>query len=630
MNLKNRKFYNSLIYLSFFLVYFLFFLSLERCYEGEDKCCMKFGWMKKKVIEESISIFLTIVLFEIMTINLISKKHLIHFAIIFFVFYLYSNGITFDDHGYYNIKFFFIISIPILIFLSIVKFLMSINNKKIIIVYSLLSSLIILEIFFSSLLDCSDWEKGLNNTSIDNNEKEYGCKIKIPKSCPYKIGKYLFDRFSVNSPKCYQRALKSREIFLKFSKSPYINKNTIHFGFPVLNKVQSLFQTKYFDVIKKYVSENLIDMNNSTLLNSLNEKKPEISIDFSNSKIGQIKVNLNFNKTLSNERKKSEKFINPYSNNILILYIDSVSRANSIRQLKKTLKFFEKFISFKGYHNPNFKSENFHSFQFFKYHSHDFYTPGNYPLLFYGNHRKETNKYITLYLKKNGYITGYSSDSCYYEFVNSFHNFSSLDMYDHHYIICDPIHKPINSELQCFHGKFHFLHMFEYMEQFWRKYKNNRKFSILLTNFAHVTSIEILKYMDDTIYNYFIRLFRENLLDNTSIFLLSDHGASLPTVYFLNDFYQIEKHLPMLYLIINDRKNISYETQYKYLHNNQQTFITAFDIYNTIIHLIYGDQYETKTTEEIKSIYGESLFKKINQRKRSPKLYKKMTEISCT
>ena len=581
-----KKFFNSSIFISFFLVYFLFFLSLEGCYEGEDKCCMKWNWIKKKIIEESISIFLTIVLFETIIMKNLSKKHLIHFVFMFYIFYIYSNGITFDDHGHFNIKYFFVILIPILIFLYLLKYLLSIKHKKVIIVYLFLSILILLEIFYNSLLDCNDWEQGLNNTSIDNNEKEYGCLIRIPKSCPYKLGKYLFDKYSLSSPKCYKKDLKSRETLLQFSKSPYINNNTIHFGFPLINGNQIKNPTKELNLLSNYVSQNLIDMNNSTLLNSLNDSKPEISIDYSNSKIGQVKVNLNFNKTLSEERKKFEKFTEPYSTNILILYIDSVSRAESIRQLKKTLTFFEKFMKYKGKHNLKSSSDNFHSFQFFKYHSHDSYTPGNYPLLFYGNYRNVTNKYITLYLKKNGYITSYSSDSCFYDFVNSFHNFSSSDMFDHYYTICDPNKKAVKSELKCFHGNFYFSHLFEYINQFWRKYENNRKYSILLTNFAHVCSIEILKYMDDTIYDFFNKLFKDNLLKNTSILLLSDHGSSLPTVYFINDFYQIEKNLPMFFLIVNDRKNETYDSQYKFLHKNQQTFITAFDIHDTIIHLI--------------------------------------------
>ena len=69
----------------------------------------------------------------------------------------------------------------------------------------------------------------------------------------------------------------------------------------------------------------------------------------------------------------------------------------------------------------------------------------------------------------------------------------------------------------------------------------------------------------------------------------------------------------MLYLLINDRKNISYNEQYFNLYENQQAFITAFDIYNTINHLLYGDFYininnKTDRDDTPKSPLGKSLF----------------------
>ena len=106
------------------------------------------------------------------------------------------------------------------------------------------------------------------------------------------------------------------------------------------------------------------------------------------------------------------------------------------------------------------------------------------------------------------------------------------------------------------------------------------------------------------------------LLKNTTIFLLSDHGVSLPSIYYLNNFYRYEENLPMLYLIVNDRKNESYESQYEFLFENQQTFITAFDIYDTIIHLIFGNEFGTNITNEIISNNGQSLFTKINPKQR--------------
>ena len=53
---------------------------------------------------------------------------------------------------------------------------------------------------------------------------------------------------------------------------------------------------------------------------------PEVEIDFTNIKEPKLNINVHYNKTLSINRKILEKNAQPYSNNILLLYIDSVSR----------------------------------------------------------------------------------------------------------------------------------------------------------------------------------------------------------------------------------------------------------------------------------------------------------------
>ena len=173
-------------------------------------------------------------------------------------------------------------------------------------------------------------------------------------------------------------------------------------------------------------------------------------------------------------------------------------------------------------------------------------------------------------------------------------------------------------------------YLLEYINQFWEKYQNNRKFSMILTNFAHEGTLEKLKYIDNLIFKFFYNLFNKNLLKETSVFFLSDHGVALPSVYYMNDFFKYERALPMFYLLVNDRKNVSYEFQYKYLYKNQQTFITGFDIYNTILNLIYGDKFGKEESKESLSKYGKSLFTEINQIKRSPKNYINMEDYICT
>ena len=100
------------------------------------------------------------------------------------------------------------------------------------------------------------------------------------------------------------------------------------------------------------------------------------------------------------------------------------------------------------------------------------------------------------------------------------------------------------------------------------------------------------------------------------------------------DFYRLEKALPMLYIIINDRKNITYQEQYFHLKENQQTVITAYDIYNTINHLLYGDNYKnilnlTDENPTPKSALGISLLEKIDKKGRKTRNYKNMEYFVC-
>ena len=118
------------------------------------------------------------------------------------------------------------------------------------------------------------------------------------------------------------------------------------------------------------------------------------------------------------------------------------------------------------------------------------------------------------------------------------------------------------------------------------------------------------------------------------IFLFSDHGVGIQSVYYILEFFKIEHVLPMLYIILNDRKNISYHQQYSNIQKNQQTFITAYDIYNTINHLLYGDQYKyiINLTDEVptpKTHLGNSLLEKIDTKSRKSKNYEFMNHNIC-
>lgn len=473
----------------------------------------------------------------------------------------------------------------------------------------------------------------MNNTSIDNNEEKYGCKIKLPKYCPYKVFGPYQDLTKILGVNCSLKKSNSRKVFIKKSGSPYITEKTKKFGFPLTNK--GLFGSiDGLDdkILKGLVLDSLFDIEN----NFKNFTEPEIIVDFSKDPLGELFIDVKYNESLSNERKKLENLSNPYSNNILIIFLDSVSRVNSLKHLNKTLNFFEKFISYEGGFNENFPAEKFHSFQFFKYHSFEGRTAGNYPRLYYGNRREAKNIIrLTKYFKENGYITNYCSHLCQKDNSLTLHNATQYELYDHQMLLCDPnrqrYHKPIR---KCLYGKDDVGFLLDYSEQFWRKYQNNRKFSTIIIDSAHEETGEVLKYLDDIISNYLYSLYNDNLFKDSSIFLISDHGLGIQSLYYIFDFYKYESVLPMCYILINDRKNITYHQQYFYIQQNQQIFITAYDIYNTVNNLLYGDNYKNilnLTDEEPtpKSSFGISLLDKIDGKSRKAKNYKYMKYDIC-
>lgn len=642
-NMKsNLKYPNIFVLILFISSYYLYYLSLEKCLDGFDICGKKKKWIFRKVIEAFISYIILSIIIELIIYKIISKFHLVHILIIYTYFYKMSHGLDFHDHGYFN--FLCGITIIFIIILAFIPFNLFIyfykKNKNYTIIYN--GFLFILFFYYlhitNTYMNCKDWPKGLNNSYIDNNIYIHGCLIKYPNFCPYKIGKYIFDFTRWKNIKCYEKKKDTKKVLIKFSKSHYINKHTKKIGFPLINKSPKLLLNfdGQMNFLKNFVKENLVDMDNIHLVNKIYKNyKPEYIVDYTKNPFGEIIINLNYNKTLSKERKTLEKNSCPYSKNIIILYIDSVSRANSIRQLQKTLKFFEKFMAFKGGYNKKNPSEKFHSFQFFKYHSFNGYTSVNYPRLFYGNVAGKNIIRITKYFKDNGYVTCYSSDICLRENTVTYHNYSYEEICDHELIICDPNKSNINSQIKrCLYNKITSAHLYDYGNQFWRKYKMNRKLLFITSNDGHEGTLEILKYLDNILYNFLTKLFQDNLLKDTSIFLLSDHGASMPSPYYLIDFYKIELSLPMLYIICNDRKNISYNKQYSFILKNQQILITAYDIYNTIANLIFGDNYElimnkTGKKDTPKSPLGQSLFNYINSTNRKPQNYKEMVLNIC-
>lgn len=119
-----------------------------------------------------------------------------------------------------------------------------------------------------------------------------------------------------------------------------------------------------------------------------NIQRPEIEIKLNKTtKRGNITIKLQKNETLSEERKRISQHTHSLYDNVLIIYLDAVSRQNFFRKLDKTASFLDGFTRY----DPNPDTKNFTVFQFFKYHSIKPRTEHNIKPMFYGVSYKEHN-----------------------------------------------------------------------------------------------------------------------------------------------------------------------------------------------------------------------------------------------
>ena len=407
------------------------------------------------------------------------------------------------------------------------------------------------------------------------------------------------------------------------NKTKYIKK----VGFPItIGKKLEISSALYGKDLFQYVMNHLIDINDNLTKSKLEKREmPEIILDYTNNPYGELKINLIYNDTLSKTRLSLEK--DNQKNNIIFIYMDNLSRVHFYRQYKKTKNFLKKFFGFNGY-NPTINGQNFHGFEFLKYHKFVSATLFNAIPMFNGVYFNEKNPMVSIIrdFKNNGYVTCNVQDICHKELMRlgPLKGYRYVE-FDHEYASpnCDPNIYEVGYGLlygengilrKCLYGKENFHYNIEYSKQFWDAYKYNNKFLRIVNTYAHEYSGEKSKYSDEILYNFFKYLYDTKKMENTTVFIVGDHGyIGLYGIYKLlksND-WNIEISLPVCIMIIFDKKNMSYNQQYSQIFKNQQTFITPFDIYYTLKNILFGDKTKINSDDKKKGkVYLKILIQK--------------------
>ena len=519
-----------------------------------------------------------------------------------------------------------------------------INKVKFCLIISCLISIQILYIIFIEYkkeisFNCSNWSLGINGTRINNKYNEED-KCTFPKPlglCYMDFFKGYFDLTHPNNKNCSLREpTQEKKYFLKNIENNNNNVdlfNTNIFAFPHTN------------LHKKYSLKNQISVNDFGRLvnadiynletNKNKEPKPEAILDFSenniyNGKYAELKINLVFNESLSKERKKLENN-NSLFDNIFMLYIDATSRAHFQRALPKLANFIKNFMIYE----PDFSKKKLDAYQFMKYHSFSSHTPDNILPMFYGN-SKNSNKGTNhiRYFKQNGFITGHEVDMCnkeQYDIFSDPNDKREYEEWDHENIayLCDGNYFEIETPYpgdrgafsikeRCLYGHKVSYYMINYAKQFWEKYANNKKYFRMAFNYGHEKTGAVISYLDEPLYDFFFEFYEKGYFNNTAIIIVSDHGNQNNGIYnyISRSQFELEQKMGTFILLLSRNQ---YSDIYKdNLTNNQHILVTPYDVHDTMIHIMYGNNNNINDNNIIYSANnkGKSVLLKINANER--------------
>ena len=297
---------------------------------------------------------------------------------------------------------------------------------------------------------CNGWEKGLGNSTIDffseKARNENGCYPDKPKRCLLPLVDGFLDLNKILGTKTCEGIANSKSELIKYL--PHL-KNAKNIAYPFI-KFKDLSNKIYTSDLAYWVINRMYDLDNlDNVPEEYKKYEPEAIVHFDDNGKGTLEIKINKNETLIKEKMEN---INKTKNepvkfnNILFLYIDSISRVQFLKRMPLTSAVLEKFYS---EDISNLKDEKYQTFQFLKYLNFEAKTGINtIPMFAGGPYFNFENKtlngiYITKYLNDHGYITGFGNEQCtklLFDLSPGAVNHIAIYPFDHEInaIFCDP------------------------------------------------------------------------------------------------------------------------------------------------------------------------------------------------
>lgn len=321
----------------------------------------------------------------------------------------------------------------------------------------------------------------------------------------------------------------------------------------------------------------------------------------------QIVIRIKRNETLI-EKMKQIRAKNPQLKrpNVLLLMIDSLSRPHFFRKMPKTAEYLEIFFNEKN------QKQKMKGYQFFRFHSLRQHHMANLLALRYDDRefweaihhweRFENN------FKDEGYITATASAKCEIDELDISRNYKSkkyadrrpLD-YEFFAASCDPNATPSNQSYsylkgpfsefrRCVYSKDSFQHQFDFTYNFWKTYQDQPKVQMVTLMDGHEFTGELPVYLDQYLPNFLEKMKNEGLLENSLVFIMSDHGNNANLFFKGTTSGRNELANPFFALLMSQNNVERFDKSAKV---NQQRLISFHDV-NRVLNELVGVKKEYK------------------------------------
>jgi len=397
---KYFKKYNKKYFVIFGIFYIMWIIFYKKSLKGGKLAFIKNNLFKLAVLLKISFIFYSLCLWTIafMRIRKIVKALLYIFMVISLVgaFY-YDHGEHFKFHGMYN---FMVFCIFIVIFdtlsLILYRWYVFVVLKKFFKQFSIFASFISFIFFFILRRYENVWGVGFLNKKIDDGENL--CKVRRP--IPWFDLLPVRQNIWTGSESC-----ERKEIFNAYFDSENENKFTIvecPENLPISYVVLPETRTMNFKERKKFALRQSVNKKLDVSVFNYTEPVALPDVEAVLAKCGEHDKLV---VRLAGRRVKPAKEPQPKDKlNILLIYIDAMSRRQFFRSLPKTKKLMEKLH----------KSGKMHLNQFFRYGVVGYNTYANSLGLFAGVQITKGKRGLPIWedYRNNGYVSGEADDQC--------------------------------------------------------------------------------------------------------------------------------------------------------------------------------------------------------------------------